>query len=242
MRLPGLVLILFFAGHLMADSDPDAIALLERMDTLYQQDSAHAVMTMEIVTPDYQRTLTMESWSLGTEYALVRVLEPVRDRGIATLKRNNDMWNYLPRVNRTVRVPPSMMMDNWMGSDFTNDDLMRETRWTEEYEVSLDNQADTHVLTLIPREDTVTVWGQMVITIDRDTLLPVSQEYYNEQGTLMRVMTFDDVQTFDGVTLPARMTLQPMNREGQKTVVQYDSLSFSADLSESFFTLQNLRR
>ncbi len=221
---------------------PDPETLLTEMDQLYQQDSAHATLRMEIVNPDYERTLRLESWSLGLDYALVRVLEPARDRGVSTLKRENEMWNYLPRVNRTVRVPPAMMMGSWMGSDFTNDDLMRDTSWVEEYDVRMDVTDETFELTLIPREQTVTVWGRMEISVDRDSRLPLSQRYFNERDELMRVMTFSDVREFDGMRLPARMTLAPADRDDQRTTVVYEALSFDVELSESFFSLQNLRR
>lgn len=237
-----LALMAFWLTSAAAESDPKAVELLERMDQLYQQDASHATMTMHIKTPDYERTMKMESWSMGLDYALVRVLEPVRDRGVSTLKRENDMWNYLPRVNRVVKVPPSMMMGSWMGSDFTNDDLMRDASWVEEYSVTLVEEEARYLLRLVPREQTVTVWGGMEIDIDRSTLLPLEQRYYNEAGTLMRVMAFAEVREFDGIALPARMVLTPLNKEGHQTTVEYNDLTFDVNLSENWFTLQNLRR
>ncbi|MHA7879417.1 MAG: outer membrane lipoprotein-sorting protein [Saccharospirillum sp.] len=236
------VLLLLGASNVFAQTDPKAIELLERMDQLYQQEASYAVMSMHIRTPDYERTLRMESWSLGLDYALVRVLEPVRDRGVTTLKRENDMWNYLPRVNRVVKVPPSMMMGSWMGSDFTNDDLMRDASWVEEYAVRLTETEALYRLHLTPREQTVTVWGGMEIDVDITTLLPLEQRYYDEAGSLMRTMTFSDVQTFDGHTLPAKMVLTPLNKDGHQTTVEYHELSFNPDISESWFSLQSLRR
>lgn len=243
MRRPFLLLFLIamLPAFASAESDSDAIDLLNRMDTLYQQDSAHAIMSMTVVTPDYERSMRLESWSLGLDYALVRVLEPVKDRGISTLKRENEMWNYLPRVSKVVKVPPSMMMGSWMGSDFTNDDLMRETSWAEEYTVTMSETDTLYVLDMTPEEDTVTVWGGMQISIDKDNLLPVSQRYFDEDGTLKRVMEFSDVTSFNGTELPATLTLTPQDEAGY-TRVSYQELDFDVDLDESFFTLQNLRR
>lgn len=237
-----LALVAICMASAAAESDPRAVELLERMDQLYQQEASHATLSMHIKTPDYERTMRLESWSLGLDYALVRVLEPVRDRGVSTLKRENDMWNYLPRVNRVVKVPPSMMMGSWMGSDFTNDDLMRDASWVEEYSVRLAEEDERYLLRLTPKEQTVTVWGGMEIDVSRDTLLPLEQRYFNEAGTLMRVMTFDNVREFNGTALPARMTLTPLNKEGHQTVVEYHELSFDVNLNENWFTLQNLRR
>ncbi|MCH8550672.1 MAG: outer membrane lipoprotein-sorting protein [Natronospirillum sp.] len=225
-----------------AKADTSAESLLEHLDQLYQQDSAQATLRMEIINPDYERTLRLESWSLGMDFSLVRVLEPARDRGVSTLKRENEMWNYLPRVNRTVRVPPSMMMGSWMGSDFTNDDLMRDTSWAEEYDVSLSTTDTTYELTLVPREQTVTVWGRMEFSVDRDSLLPLEQRYFNERDELARIMTFSDVRDFNGRSLPSRLTLEPADKDDQRTTVIYESLAFDVDLTPDFFSLQNLRR
>ncbi|WP_051207228.1 outer membrane lipoprotein-sorting protein [Saccharospirillum impatiens] len=224
------------------DTDPRALELLERIDTLYQQDSARAVMTMSIVTPEFERSLSLESWSLGLDYALVRVLEPQRERGVSTLQRDNDMWNYLPKIRKVVKVPPSMMMGSWMGSDFTNDDLMRDVSLVEEYQVRLSETDTEYQLDLTPREQTVTVWGALEIIIGKDNLLPIRQRYYDEDGSLMRIMEFSDITDYGDVTLPATMTLTPMNKTGHQTTVTYQELDFGVDLTEDFFTLNNLRR
>lgn len=226
---------------LAEENDPRAVELLERIDQLYQQDSARATLSMNIVTPDYERTLKLESWSIGLDYSLIRVLEPLKERGVSTLKRENEMWNYLPKIRKVVKVPPSMMMSSWMGSDFTNDDLMRETSWVEEYTVAMEESDDLYILDLTPKEQTVTVWGAMEVTIRKSDLLPVTQKYYDEDGTLQRVMEFSDVTTFDDVTLPATMTLIPQDEKGH-TRVTYEELEFNVDLEPDFFTLQNLRK
>lgn len=237
-----MLLVVVMAIPVQAENTPSATELLERMDTLYQQDSAHAIMTMTVVTPDYQRSMRLESWSLGLDYALVKVLEPVRERGVATLQRDTEMWNFLPKINKVVKVPPSMMMGSWMGSDFTNDDLMRDTSWSEEYDVSLSETADTYELQLTPFENTVTVWGGMMLSIDKASLLPLQQRYFDEDGEQMRVMTFSNITDFDGTALPATMRLTPLNKDGQYTEVEYQQLDFNVDFDDGFFTLQNLRR
>lgn len=225
-----------------ADSDPKGIELLERVDNLYQQENSHAVMTMEIVTPDFERSMTLESWSIGLDYSLVKVLEPKKEKGVATLKREDEMWNYLPKIRKVLKVPPSMMMGSWMGSDFTNDDLMREGSWVDEFDVAMTEADTVYTLDLVAKPETVTVWGRMQIEIDKETLLPVRQVYFDEDGTAMREMYFKDVKTFNGVTLPTVMELNPLNKPGNQTRVIYEHMEFDIDLDEDFFTLQNLRR
>ncbi len=241
-----ITLITLLAGLLastvMAASDPKAIELLERVDNLYQQENSHAVMTMEIVTPDFERSMSMESWSIGLDYSLVRVLEPKKERGVSTLKRENDMWNYLPKIRKVIKVPPSMMMGSWMGSDFTNDDLMREGSWVDEFDVTLSEDDTLYTLDLVAKPDTVTVWGAMQIIIDKSNLMPLKQVYFDEDGSAMREMIFSDIKTFGEVTLPTVMELRPLNKPENRTRVIYESMEFDVDIDEDFFSLQNLKK
>jgi outer membrane lipoprotein-sorting protein len=236
------ILTLFSAALVLAESESKAIELLERVDNLYQQDNAYAKMTMEIQTPDYQRSMTLESWSIGLDYSLMRVLAPKKEQGVATLKRGNEMWNYLPKIRKTIKVPPSMMMGSWMGSDFTNDDLMREGSWVEEFDVALEEKNGVYLLDLVAKENTITVWGAMQIHINVETLLPIKQLYIDEDGAVVREMTFSEIKTFGEVTLPTVMTLTPLNKEGNLTRVIYDDMQFNVDIDEGFFTLQNLQK
>lgn len=240
--LVAMAIMLLAAIRAFADVDPRALELLEKMDSLYQQENSYAKMTMEITTPDYQRTMTMETWSIGLDYSLVRVLAPQRDRGVATLKREKEMWNYLPKVQRVVKVPPSMMMGSWMGSDFTNDDLMREGSWVDGFHVTLEQEGNEYVLNLVAKPDTVTVWGAMQIRINRENLMPVKQIYFEEDGTAVREMRFSEVKRFGDVTLPTVMELVPLNKPNQFTRITYESMEFNLDIDSEFFTLQNLRR
>jgi outer membrane lipoprotein-sorting protein len=237
-----VILTLFSAALALADSESKATELLERVDNLYQQDNAYAKLTMEIQTPDYQRSMTLESWSIGLDYSLMRVLAPKKELGVATLKRGDEMWNYLPKIRKTIKVPPSMMMGSWMGSDFTNDDLMREGSWVEEFDVALKEIDGVYVLDLVAKENTVTVWGAMQIHIDTESLLPIKQLYIDEDGSVVREMAFTDIKTFGEVTLPSVMTLKPLNKAGNLTRVIYDDMQFNVDIDERFFTLQNLQK
>jgi outer membrane lipoprotein-sorting protein len=184
----------------------------------------------------------MESWSIGLDYSLVRVLEPKKEKGISTLKREKDMWNYLPKIRKVIKVPPSMMMGSWMGSDFTNDDLMREGSWVEEFDVTLSETDTRYTLDLKAKPDTVTVWGAMQIIIEKERLLPVKQVYFDEDGSPMREMLFTEVKTFGDVTLPTVMELRPLNKPENRTRVIYESMEFDLDLQEDFFSLQNLKK
>jgi len=204
--------------------------LVEKVDELYRMESSQATMRMTIETPDWQRTLMMDTWSLGMDYTLVRITSPKKDAGIATLKRNNQMWNYFPKVRR------------WMGSDFTNDDLVREDSLAEDYVVSMEERDAQYILTLVPKANTVTVWGKIEVSMDKQRLLPTEQRFYDEQENLVRKMLFNNVTLFDGKWIPAKMELIPLNKDNHKTIVEYVELQFDVDLNERFFSLQELKR
>jgi outer membrane lipoprotein-sorting protein len=174
------LMLYLFSNNVYTQSD-DALSLLKKIDELYRADTSISTMKMTIVTPDWQRTLAMQSWTKGMDDTFIRILSPRKDRGVTTLKIDKEMWNYFPKINKVIKVPPSMMMGSWMGSDFTNDDLVRDVSLVEEYEVSKAVKGDYTILSLIPREDTVTIWDKIEIEIDSKTLLPVSQSYFNEQ-------------------------------------------------------------
>ena len=240
----GLLLLSFYShGQNVSDSNnQQALALLERIDNLYRLDSSEATITMEVKTENWQRSMTMMAWSKDMDYTLVRITSPKKEKGISTLKRDNQMWNYFPKIRKVIKVPPSMMMGSWMGSDFTNDDLVREVSLAKEYSVSLSSTHNVHTLTLIPKPNTVTVWGKIIAQVDTKTLLPIKQTYFDEDGTAMREMAFSENKKFDGKLLPSVMTLTPLNKNNQFTKMTYEQLTFNTDIKADVFTLRNLKR
>jgi len=220
----------------------DAAELLKKMDELFRSKSSISLMKMQIVTPNWQRTLEMQSWTFGMDDTFIRVLSPRKDRGVATLKIDKEMWNFFPKINKVIKVPPSMMMGSWMGSDFTNDDLVREVSLVKEYEVSKKSEGENYRLTLIPKKDTVTVWGKIEFIVNQQTLLPLEQSYFNEKGEKVRTMVFSEIRDFNGKKMPAIMTMMPLNKTGHKTVIEYVEAEFDIELGDNIFTLRNLQK
>lgn len=237
----GLLSLILFLSSYSCLADNDAAALLKKMDELFRSKSSVSTMKMEIITPNWQRTLEMQSWTIGMDDTFIRVLSPRKDRGVATLKKNQDMWNYFPKINKVIKVPPSMMMGSWMGSDFTNDDLVREVSLVEEYQVAKQVEDENYRLTLIPKKDTVTVWGKIEFVVNQHTLLPLEQNYYNEKGDKVRTMLFSDIRDFNGKKMPAIMTMIPLNKTGHKTIIEYVEAEFDIDIGDNVFTLRNLQ-
>jgi len=152
------------------------------------------------------------------------------------------MWNYLPKINKVIKVPPSMMMGSWMGSDFTNDDLVKQTTLTDEYTLTLEETDELYTIILVPKTETVTVWGKIDYVVNKQYMVPVAQNFYDDNGELVRKLEFTDLKEYSGRMIPSRLEMIPMNREGHKTIIIYDDLQFDPpDVDESIFTLRNLR-
>lgn len=221
--------------------------LIRHIDDLWRGDTSQALMTMTVKTQRYERTMTMESWSRGKAYSLVVIREPVKDRGIATLKVEDNIWNYLPKINRVTKVPSSMMSGSWMGSHFTNDDLVKDSSFEADYDSTLSFEGErdgkaVYEITSIAKPDAAIVWGKVVTLIDQKTLAPIESRYYDEQGKLIRTMTFDQFKPIGKRVVPMRMRLQPMDKPDESTVIVYDDIQFGVPLEASFFSLQSLQQ
>ncbi|MDI3323884.1 outer membrane lipoprotein-sorting protein [Pontibacterium granulatum] len=228
-------------------SATDINALIDHIDTLWRGETSRAVMEMQVKTQRYQRTMTMEAWSYGKEHSLVLIRNPVKDRGIATLKVEANIWNYLPKINRVTKIPSSMMSGSWMGSHFTNDDLIRESTFADDYDshISFEGQRDglmIYEITSIPRENAPVVWGKVVMRVEQSSLTPMEALYFDEEGLLVRTLTFDQFMTLDERVIPMRLTLQPEDKPNESTVITYNSITFGVPLEPAFFSLQNLQR
>jgi outer membrane lipoprotein-sorting protein len=242
-----MLLTVFIPAALFAAAKAETInvdSLVQEVDRLYRARSAYAEIEMEIVTPNWQRTLSMHSWSEGMKKTFIRITAPARDKDVATLRIGNEMWNYLPKANKVIKIPPSMMMGSWMGSDFTNDDLVKESSLFEDYTYKLmePDSADGNLyyINCIPREDLPVVWGNIVIAVTKNNHLPVWQKYYDEKGELMRIMNYGDIRTIGGRTIPTMIEMVPQNKEGHRTIIRYLELDFNVTLDPDTFTLRNL--
>ena len=245
LRAAGLIALLLIVATPAQAITVDE--LVHHIDRLWHGETSHATMTMAVKTQRYQREMQLEAWSLGKDYSLVVIEKPIKDRGIATLKVEENIWNYLPKIDRVTKIPSSMMSGSWMGSHFTNDDLVRESYFADDYESTItfegerDNRA-IYELTAIPRPEAPVVWGRVVMEIDQDTLAPVSARYFDEAGSLVRTMTFDQVERIDERHVPLRLTLQPEDKPTESTVITYQDITFGVPIERSFFSLQNLER
>ncbi|MBK7865013.1 MAG: outer membrane lipoprotein-sorting protein [Archangiaceae bacterium] len=226
---------------------PDVAALMKRTETVLEGRSMVAVMTMGIKTPSYERSVKMKLWTKGRDFALVKVLEGgPRETGMMTLKREKQLWNYLPQAGRVMKLPSGMMGDSWMGSDFTNDDLVHGSSISNDFTSSVDKTVEHEgrkawFVTLKPRPEAKTVWGRVEMLLDRQSCIPLEERFYDEDGALARRMAFSDLQKVGWRTFPMKMTVTPAEA-GRQTTISYAQLELDGEVPDDTFSLRRLQQ
>jgi len=226
--------------------EADLATILQAVDDAGRSESSHSKATMEVRTRRYQRSMSMEVWSLGTERSLIRILEPAKDAGVTTLKVEDNLWNYLPKLDRTMKVPAGLMSGSWMGSHLSNDDLVRETRFGDDYDCTLRSAPDggtvlEYSIACVPHEEAPVVWSRVELTVGED-LVPRRQDYYDGDGGLVRTIDFGDIAEVGGRPTALSMRVTPHDKEGEYTLFRFTELEFDLPLDDSMFSLQALRQ
>ena len=226
-------------------AEPDATQLVKDSFDYYRGKASTATIEMTIHRPDWERTQAMKAWTVGEEDSLITTIEPAKDRGNGTLKKSEDMWIYNPKVKRTIKLPPSMMAQSWMGSDFSNNDLAKSNNIIDHYTHNLidTTEQDGHtVYTIesIPNPEAPVVWGKQILKI-RDDLIFLEESFYDETGERVKTLTFSDISDFSGKLYPATMRMRPADKPDQYTELHYRELEFMDTLPERYFTLSALK-
>lgn len=220
---------------------------MTRTEQLMEGRSSIAVMTMAIQTPAWSRSLKMKVWSKGRDYALIRILEGgPRETSMMTLKREKQLWNYLPQAGRVMKLPSGMLGDSWMGSDFTNDDLVKGNSMTTDFTSKVEKTVEHEgrrawFVVMTPKPESTVVWGRVEMLLDRATCVPLVQRFYDEEGALARSMTFSDLKQVGWRTFPTKMTVTP-SEKGRQTAMTYESIEFDVDIPDDTFGLRRLQQ
>lgn len=223
----------------------DAEEIIKNADAKSRGDYAQEEMQMSIIRRDWTRTVTLKSWSKGTDFALILIAAPAKEKGQVFLKRQKDMWNWVPSIERMIKIPPSMMMQSWMGSDFTNDDLVKESSVVKDYTHTLQGKenidgAECWKIQLIPLPDAPVVWGKILTWID-ENYNERKAEYYDEDGTLVNTMRLSEIKKFSDREIPTHMEMIPAGEADKKTIIDILAATFNKPIPESFFSLQNIK-
>ncbi|OFY67886.1 MAG: hypothetical protein A2V64_10695 [Bacteroidetes bacterium RBG_13_43_22] len=241
------LIILTAMGPCLEAQNLSATEIVRKADEKFKgEQTGYSVMTMTIVRPAWQRTVEFKSWAKEDDYALTLITAPAREKGQSFLKRKNEMWSWNPAINRLIKLPPSMMSQGWMGSDYTNDDILRESSVVDDYTHSPEGEeaVDGHPcykIRLTAREDADILWGSQVWWVDKKEFIALKAELYDEDGYLVRSETASDLKILDGRLLPTLIELVPAETEGQKTILRIVEMKFNINLEESFFSQQNMK-
>ncbi len=225
----------------------DANEIVRRMERLLRAKTEQGKVSMMVRTPDWQRTLEMDYWGVNPDKTFIRITAPAKEAGTSTLRLGSNMWNYLPSVERVIKIPPSLMLQSWMGSDFTNDDLVKESSLEKDYTHKLDGEATEqgdacYRVVSTPKPEAAVVWGHLVLFIRKADDLPRREEYYGEKGTLEKVLTFEDFRREDGRLYPMTWKMVSVTKPGHETDLVYKTLQFDRTIAASVFTTENLQQ
>lgn len=242
-----LALALAQMSPLARAQEPSGRELVDRIDTLLWGKTLQGEFEMTITTPRWQRTLALRAWMERPTRSFIRILAPAKEKGIGSLRIGAEMWNYLPNVERTIKIPPSMMLQPWMGSDFTNDDLVKQSSVIDDYtqrvlRTETAAGAAAYVVEALPKPDAAVVWGKIVYWVRKADLIPLRQEYYSERGELVRVMTFSEVRQMGGRTMPIKWEMRPGDEPGNVTTIVVKSAVYDRTIDAQVFTQRNLQQ
>jgi outer membrane lipoprotein-sorting protein len=242
-----LISLLALSSNTLLSQDITAKEVVEKAQDKVNGLSSHGIITMTIVRPDWSREVSMKTWSLGTDFYMIYITSPARDKGQVFLKRYNDMWNWMPSISRMIKIPPSMMGQSWMGSDFTNDDLVKMNSLVEDYVHSFTGEDtiegyESYIIEFIPKPDAAVVWGKIIMWITKEDYFEMKAEYYDEDGYIVNEMIASEIKFMGDRDLPSKMVMVPKDEEGHETRMEFIEMEFNIDIEESFFSQQNMKK
>ncbi|TOI25564.1 outer membrane lipoprotein-sorting protein [Vibrio parahaemolyticus] len=244
--MPKAVAALFFLLFTSLSYAESAFDIVQKSDQAMRGKSSYSEATMEIVRPDWTRSMTMKSWTKGTELSLVLVTAPAKDKGSASLKRHREMWNWVPSIERVIKITPSMLSQSWMGSDFTNDDLINQSSIVVDYQHALLGNDSFEgdkvwVIEATAKPDAPVVWNKVSLWISQSTYLQRKVEFYDEFDERVNVLTTYDVKELGGRKIATRMEMKPVDKPGNKTIFTTHQAQFDFDINDDFFSQQQMK-
>lgn len=245
-RIKFLSCALLFLLVFGADAQESAFDIIKKAEDKVRGTTSQSQLTIRIVRPTWSREMQLKTWSKGKKLAMILVTAPARDKGTVFLKRDKEVWNWIPSIERSIKLPPSMMSQSWMGTDFTNDDLVKESSTTDDYTHKIIGDSIImgrfcYVIEMIPRPDAAIVWGKVLVWIDKKDFMELLIEFYDEDGELVNRMEAKQVKLFQGKLLPSEMEMTPVEKPGHKTVLIYENLIFDNPIDDGFFSTRQMK-
>ena len=244
LAVSSVLAVLLIFSDLQA-ADPEAQLLVQKAFDYWRGMSSYSQFSMTIHRPDFERTMVLKGWTKGRSDALFFVLQPPKDAGNGSLKKDNDMWSYNPKINRAIKLPPSMMSQSWMGSDFSNDDLAKTDSILDDYDHRISGREvvdGRQVFTVesTAKESAPVVWGKQVLRI-RDDFILLSEQFFDEDMKLVKEMTAEDLVLFSERIFPKIWIMRRVDEKDRFTRLEYQHLEFDVEIEDRVFTLASLK-
>lgn len=235
-----ITLLLIITTTLMGNEAQD---IIKKLDDNMRGKNIYMQISMKISSLSHVRTMKMQNWSQGTKKSFVKITHPPREKGITFLSLDNQMWQYVPKIERIIKIPPSMMLQKWMGSDITNDDMVKQSSIVEDYDPKIIKRDGTVVtIELIPKEDAAVVWGKIITNIDTTTYTSKKDIFYDEDGEEVRYFIYDKVKRFGKYYLPTYWRVQSSDKENRYTEIILEEVEYDGDISDMYFQKSALKR
>lgn len=224
-----------------------ATEVVKMADEKMRGKTSQAELVIRILRPTWSREMKVKTWMSQSDFAMILIQSPVRDKGIVFLKRGKEVWNWMPALERIIKLPPSMMSQSWMGTDFTNDDLVKESSIVNDYthrfvgDTIIDDR-NCYIIEFIPKPSTAVVWGKLMVCIDKKDLIELYTEFYDEEGKLINTMKADNIKMMDGRLIPTHLVMIPVDKQLQKTEITYAWIQFNREIKAGFFSTENMKR
>ena len=227
-------------------SSQDAREIVSKADEKMRGNTSQIEMTIRTLRPAWSREMDIKAWMKGTDYSMILIQSPAKDKGIVFLKRKKEVWNWMPTLERTIKLPPSMMSQSWMGTDFTNDDLVKESSIVNDYshriigDTTIDNRV-CYIIQMIPKPEAAVVWSKLIVCIDKIDFLELHTRFYDEDGKLINIMNAYDIKMMGGRLIPTHFEMIPTDKKNQKTEMIYKNIQYNKPIEDNFFKTEKMK-
>lgn len=245
MKQRAFILIIIAFQPLLSRAQT-AKEIVQKADDKMRGTTMQAEMIIRTIRPAWTREMQCKTWMKGNSLAMILIQSPAKDKGISFLKRKREVWNWMPALERNIKLPPSMMSQSWMGTDFTNDDLVKESSVVEDYDHVIVGDTSIggrpcYIIQMIPSPTAAVVWGKVIICIDKKDYLELHSRFYDEDGKLVNTMNSYDVKLMHDRIIPTRFEMIPAEKKGQKTEMIYKNIQYNKPLADNFFFVDKMK-
>lgn len=243
MRYIIFSIVVCFSAALQAQT---AKEIVQKADEKMRGTTSQVELTIKTIRPTWTRSMDVKAWMKGSDFSMILIQSPAKDKGIVFLKRKKEVWNWMPALERTIKLPPSMMSQSWMGTDFTNDDLVKESSIINDYNHTIIGdttiqERNCYIIQMIPKPEAAVVWGRLIVCIDKKDFIELHTKFYDEEGKLINIMNAYDVKTMDGRLIPTKFEMIPMDKKNQKTEMIYKTIKYNRPIEDGFFTTEKMK-